>query len=70
MSSSVANHEGEGFICPYCLVGFSSPGKLQGHFVDMHSGHGTVDDYDALTAADCGGEEGGDEEVRGGEGGG
>lgn len=28
----------EGFICPYCLVGFGSSGKLQSHFVEMHSG--------------------------------
>ena len=27
----------EGFICPYCLVGFGSASKLQGHFVEMHS---------------------------------
>ena len=27
----------EGFICPYCLVGFASSGKLQSHFVEMHS---------------------------------
>lgn len=28
----------EGFICPYCLVGFATSGKLQSHFVEMHSG--------------------------------
>ncbi|CAI8037433.1 hypothetical protein GBAR_LOCUS20935 [Geodia barretti] len=27
----------EGFICPYCLVGFATSGKLQSHFVEMHS---------------------------------
>ena len=31
----------EGFICPYCLVGFASSGKLQSHFVEMHSGSET-----------------------------
>lgn len=40
--------ETEGFICPYCLVGFASAGKLQSHFVDMHSGQGQVDDYDTV----------------------
>ena len=30
--------ETPGFICPYCLVRFASPGNLQSHFVDMHSG--------------------------------
>ena len=40
--------ETEGFICPYCLVGFASSGKLQSHFVDMHSGQGQVDDYDIV----------------------
>lgn len=29
--------EAEGFICPYCLIGFATSGKLQGHFVDLHS---------------------------------
>lgn len=29
----------EGFICPYCLVGFATSGKLQSHFVEMHSGN-------------------------------
>ena len=29
--------EAEGFICPYCLVGFATSGKLQSHFVDLHS---------------------------------
>ena len=40
--------ETEEFICPYCLVGFASSGKLQSHFVDMHSGQGQVDDYDIV----------------------
>ena len=40
--------ETEGFICPYCQVGFASSGKLQSHFVDMHSGQGQVDDYDIV----------------------
>ena len=35
--------ETEGFICPYCQVGFASSGKLQSHFVDMHSGQGQVE---------------------------
>ena len=38
----------EGFICPYCLVSFGTSGKLQNHFVDMHSGQGVVDDYDVI----------------------
>ena len=29
-------------------VGFVSSGKLQSHFVDMHSGQGQVDDYDTV----------------------
>ncbi len=29
--------EAEGFICPYCLIGFATSGKLQSHFVDLHS---------------------------------
>lgn len=42
--------EYEGFICPYCLVGFGSQGQLQSHFLDMHSGQGQVDhdDYDVV----------------------
>ena len=36
--------EAEGFICPYCLVSFATSGKLQSHFVDMHSGQGQMDD--------------------------
>ena len=28
----------EGFICPYCLVGFLTSAKLQSHFVEIHSG--------------------------------
>ena len=43
--------ETEGFICPYCLVGFASSGKLQSHFVDVHSGQGQVDGYDTV---ECG----------------
>ena len=35
--------ETEEFICPYCMVGFASSGKLQSHFVDMHSGQGQVE---------------------------
>jgi protein-tyrosine phosphatase len=31
----------EGFICPYCLVGFATSGKLQSHFVEMHSSNET-----------------------------
>ena len=52
MSSS---NEAEGFICPYCLVGFGTSGKLQGHFVEMHSGQGALDDIDYIN---------GEEEVR------
>ena len=37
----------EGFICPYCLVGFVSASKLQSHFLDMHSGQGFVDEPDS-----------------------
>ena len=44
----MASSEAEGFICPYCLVGFVSSGKLQSHFVDIHSGQGQVDDYDTV----------------------
>ena len=44
--------ECEGFICPYCLVGFGSSAKLQSHFVDMHSGQGLVDDYDVIENLD------------------
>ncbi len=33
--------ETEGFICPYCLIGFASGGKLQAHFVDLHSEEAT-----------------------------
>ena len=40
--------EAEGFICPYCLVTFANPSKLQTHFVEMHSGQGQVDDFDAI----------------------
>ena len=40
--------ECEGFICPYCLVGFGTSGKLQNHFIDMHSGQGLIDDYDVV----------------------
>ena len=29
-------------------MGFASSGKLQSHFVDMHSGQGQVDDYDTV----------------------
>ena len=47
MSTSV---ECEGFICPYCLVGFSQQQQLQQHFLEMHSGLGIVeqDDYDVV----------------------
>lgn len=27
----------EGFICPLCLVSFSSSSKLSGHFIEIHS---------------------------------
>lgn len=40
--------ECEGFICPYCLVGFSTSGKLQDHFVDMHGSEGFGEDYDEV----------------------
>lgn len=42
--------ECEGFICPYCLVGFATSGKLQNHFVDMHSGQdqAMADDYEEV----------------------
>lgn len=40
--------EAEGFICPYCLVGFGTSGKLQGHFVEMHSGQGALDELDYI----------------------
>lgn len=42
--------ECEGFICPYCLVGFSHQQQLQQHFLEMHSGLGIVeqDDYDVV----------------------
>ena len=40
--------EAEGFICPYCLVTFANPSKLQTHFVEMHSGQGQVDDLEAI----------------------
>lgn len=33
----------EGFICPYCLVSFVTPGKLQAHFVEMHANNETAD---------------------------
>lgn len=36
----------EGFICPYCLVGFATSGKLQSHFVEMHSGSETTLGWD------------------------
>ena len=49
--------EAEGFICPYCLVGFASSGKLQSHFVDMHSGEGLVDDYDIVEYGNVDGED-------------
>ena len=39
-------NEAEGFICPYCLVGFAISSKLQGHFVEMHSGQGVLDEID------------------------
>ena len=38
--------EPEGFICPYCLVGFATSSKLQSHFVEMHSGQGVLDEVD------------------------
>ena len=47
--------ETEGFICPYCLVGFGTSSKLQGHFVEMHSGQGSLDELDYVN---------GEEEVR------
>lgn len=47
--------EAEGFICPYCLVGFGTSSKLQGHFVEMHSGQGALDEVDYIN---------GEEEVR------
>lgn len=37
----------EGFICPYCLVGFATSGKLQSHFVEMHSGNESSLGWDA-----------------------
>ena len=36
----------EGFICPYCLVGFATSGKLQSHFVEMHSSSETTLGFD------------------------
>lgn len=36
----------EGFICPYCLVSFAASGKLQSHFVEMHSGDCGEDNED------------------------
>lgn len=38
--------EAEGFICPYCLVGFATSSKLQDHFVEMHSGQASLDEVD------------------------
>ena len=40
------SNEAEGFICPYCLVGFATSSKLQGHFVEMHSGQGALDELE------------------------
>ena len=40
------SNEAEGFICPYCLVGFATSSKLQGHFVEMHSGQSALDEVD------------------------
>ena len=44
----IMSAETEGFICPYCLVGFGTSSKLQGHFVEMHSGQGSLDEVDSL----------------------
>lgn len=42
----------EGFICPYCLVRFATSGKLQAHFVDMHSsGVDSADEPQDVAAA-------------------
>lgn len=48
----VMSLECEGFICPYCLVAFGTSGKLQKHFVDMHSGQGQVEDCDQVEPLD------------------
>ena len=47
---AMSGQEYEGFICPYCLVGFGCQGQLQNHFLEMHSGQGQVnlDDYDEV----------------------
>ena len=37
-------------------MGFASSGKLQSHFVDMHSGQGQVDDYDTVEYGNVDGE--------------
>ena len=45
--------ECEGFICPYCLVGFASQGLLQSHFLEMHSGLDQVDQEDEYDDVEC-----------------
>ena len=49
--------EVEGFICPYCLVSFSAPAKLQAHFIEMHSASEACGDVGAAMGYEALGEE-------------